>query len=299
MNGGFCPSTRAPLKEKRNDHSMMEQIFEFKDFEKNQTLINKTRKLARQMALLALSANRSINKTSHWIKFPYYHHVFNDEKKDFERQLRYLKNFGDFISMDQAVEMIGSQKEIDGNYFCISFDDGFFNCYSNMMEITDQLQIPVIIYLPTDYIGLNPNTEADQAQLRQFYPEKKGIVPFLSWDNCSEMLGHHISFGSHTGSHANLSKLNAAEIEHELTRSKNKIEEMLPISCDHFACPWGRINLDFFPEVTTEIAKKVGFKSFATTNRGEMKTGEDLFLLKRDHVIAEWSNFQLRYFFGK
>jgi peptidoglycan/xylan/chitin deacetylase (PgdA/CDA1 family) len=278
---------------------MIEVINAYKDFEKHQTIADKSRNLIRNLTLRVISLNKSINKSANWIRFPYYHHVFNDERKDFERQLRYLKNYGEFISMDHAVQMIGSDVKIDGNYFCVSFDDGFYNCYSNMMEITDKLQIPVIIYLPTDFIGLSESKEEDLDQLRKFYPEKEGFVPFLSWENCLEMLNHKISFGSHTGSHANLSKLGPIEIENELTRSKKKIEEKLNISCDHFACPWGRMNLDFFPEVTTEIAKRVGYKSFATTNRGKMEQGSDLFLLKRDHVIAEWSNFQLKYFFGK
>jgi peptidoglycan/xylan/chitin deacetylase (PgdA/CDA1 family) len=277
----------------------MRNLKTYKEFEKNQTLFDQSRNLARKLALLVLSINREINKTSNWIKFPYYHHVFDDERKDFERQLKYLKNYGEFISMDQAVQMIGNHQKIDGNYFCVSFDDGFYNCYSNMMEITDKLQIPVIIYLPTDFIGLSESKEGDLDQLLKFYPEKEGFVPFLSWDNCLEMLRHNISFGSHTGSHANLSRLNPIEIENELARSKKKIEEKLNISCDHFACPWGRVNLDFFPEVTTEIAQRVGYKSFATTNRGKMEHGGDPFLLKRDHVIAEWSNFQLKYFFGQ
>lgn len=277
----------------------MNEIKTYKDFNSNESLKTKGRNFVRKTAIAAISLKYSISKTNHWIKLPYYHHVFDDEKKNFERQLKYLKNFGEFISIDQVCDLVNGKEQINGRYFCISFDDGYYNCYSNMLEITANLNIPVIIYLPTDCIGLSVNNEKDIEKIRKFHPNNPKLLSFLSWVNCQEMLSHKISFGSHTCSHANLSKINVNEIELELKKSKQTIEEKLKINCEHFACPWGRTNIDFNPEISTEIAKNIGYKTFATTNRGKMQKGDDLYLLKRDHVIANWENFQLKYFFGK
>ena len=277
----------------------MKHITTYKDYALPPTATAQVRTVIRNLVIRSLSLSMSITKTNNWIRLPYYHHVFDDEKKNFERQLKYLKNFGEFISMDQVCEMVAAGDAIDGRYFCVSFDDGYRCCYSNMMDVTAAMQIPVIIYLPTDYTGLDENIEADALKIHANFPQNPGLELFLNWQQCREMLQHQISFGSHTCSHVNLIQLSETEIEQELLQSKKKIEAELNVPCIHFACPWGQVHVNFNPAITKPIAQKLGYKSFATTHRGKMVSGSDLFQIKRDHLLAEWSNYQLNYFFAK
>jgi len=278
---------------------VMQEITTYKDFTHGEALKSKVRDKLRAFTIAALSLNKDIATSSNWIKLPYYHHVFDDERKGFERQLKYLKNFGDFISMDQVCELVQGKQPLEGKFFCVSFDDGYYSCYSNMMEISYSLNVPVIIYLPTDYIGLDVNNSYDQQKMIKNLPNNPKLLTFLSWKNCQEMMKYKVTFGSHTCSHANLSKLDSTAIELELKRSKEIIEKNLNTECFHFACPWGRKGIDFHPEITTQISKNIGYKTFATTNRGKMEKGDDLYTLRRDHLLANWDNFQLKYFFGK
>lgn len=277
----------------------MKFITTYKDYALKPTLSQQLRGELRKNTIHGLSLLKDIKKTNNWIRLPYYHHVFDDEKKGFERQMKYLKNFGEFISMDDVCAMVRSGQLIDGRYFCVSFDDGYRCCYSNMMEVTAELDIPVIIYLPTDYIGLSENNPADVVKIKQNYPENPHLELFLNWDHCREMIKHKVSFGSHTCSHVNLIKLTEVEIEDELKRSKQIIEKELQQACVHFACPWGQVNVNFNPAITQPIAEKTGYQSFATTHRGKMISGSDLFQVKRDHLLAQWENYQLKYFFSK
>ena len=276
----------------------MNEVTTYRDFNSNKGIKDELRATARNAAIGILSVRKDISKTKNWVQFPYYHHVFDDEKKGFENQLKYLKNYGDFISMDQACALISGDNSMDGRYFCVSFDDGLRSTYSNMAEITNRLNVPVMIYLASSYIGLDNTDPKSVEKIRQFYPEDPKFVPFLSWDECREMLSQKVSFGSHTVNHANLSKISPAEIEVELAKSKEEIEAQLKVTCNHFACPWGRAGIDFDPAITTGIAKKVGYKSFATTNRGIMEKGDDLYQLRRQHLLANWGTYQLKYFFG-
>lgn len=276
----------------------MQVVTTYKEFAGAESAGSQVREFVRNMAVAALSLMKGING-SNWIKLPYYHHVLDDERKGFERQLKYLKNYGEFISMDDVWKMVHVDKKIDGRFFCVSFDDGFYNCYTNMMPITHQLDIPVIIYLPTSYINLDINVAADAEKIKMFYPERPRLMPFLNWEQCREMMQSKVSFGSHTVSHANLMRLSAEGIRQELQQSKDILENNLGAVCEHFACPWGRSGVDFNPAITTDIAKQLGYKTFATTNRGTVSTGSDLYQLKRDHLLANWSNYQLKYFFGQ
>lgn len=276
----------------------MELIRTYDDFIFGQSLGQDLRNVSRDFFIRISSINKDISKTKDWIRFPYYHHVFDDERKGFEKQLRFLKNFGEFISINEAIQILNEGAKINGRYFCLSFDDGYRCCYTNMVEIISKLSIPAIIYLPTDFINLNENDSADLQILQANVPGNPKTITYLNWKQCREMLNAGVIFGSHTKTHANLSNLSEDEIMFELKSSKQTIEKELTIDCKHFACPWGRVNIDFKPEITEPIAKELGYVSFATTNRGINIDLQDCFTLKRDHLLAGWGNYQLKYFFG-
>lgn len=276
-----------------------ELIHTFKEFTVSEPATSRIRNLFRNTVLFGLSLRKSMDASTNWIRFPYYHHVFEDERADFERQLNYLRNFGEFISLDEVCSMLHTGQPINGRYFCVSFDDGYRCLYHNMMPITAAQDIPVMIYVPTDYIGLNENKEEDLVLIENNLPGNPKLLSFLNWEQCREMIAHKVSFGSHTKTHAHLAKLNNEAVEYEMRESKQIIEQELQQPCLHFACPWGRIHIDFDPSITTPVAKALGYRSFVTTNRGKTVHGSDPYLLPRDHVLAGWSNYQLRYFFGE
>jgi peptidoglycan/xylan/chitin deacetylase (PgdA/CDA1 family) len=276
----------------------LEFVKTYTDFIYGQSPKLKLRGYFRDLYLLAKSQTMTFDRPGNWISFPYYHHVFDDEKSGFEKQLRYLKNFGDFISITEAVLLLSGINKMNGKYFCVSFDDGYQCLYNNMVPISAALDIPVIIYLPTDYIGLKPENEADFKMIKDNLPGNPKLLSFLDWEQCKEMTEHQITFGSHTKSHTNLWDLDERKLWEELVDSKRRIEEKLQIDCLDFACPWGVIDKNFAPAVTTPVAKKVGYRSFASTNRGRNFSELDLFQIKRDHLLANWPNAQLKYFFG-
>ncbi len=276
----------------------MEEVRSYRTFSNSMSMLDRMRARVRRGALAGLSLTSRISGGD-WIRFPYYHHVFDDERVAFERQLRYLRSFGEFISMDDAVRMLTAATPIDGRYFCVSFDDGFANCRSNMLPITAALDVPVIIYLPTSYTGLDARRPEEAERILGFYPEAPRLVPFLTWAQCREMMAAGVAFGSHTHTHANLMRITRAAITEELRGSKQLIEDQLHTECRHFACPWGRPGADFDAHVAPLVARELGYNSFATTARGAMRAGDDPFMLRRDHLIAGWDNFQLRYFFGR
>ena len=95
----------------------------------------RVRNLLRDTTVFFLSLSKRIDRTNNWLRFPYYHHVFDDERKGFVRHLDYLKNYGDFISLENAASLLESKTLIHGRYFCLTVDDGFKNCHTNIMPI--------------------------------------------------------------------------------------------------------------------------------------------------------------------
>lgn len=277
----------------------MKIVKDYREFTSDDSMKQRIRSSIRASLIKLLSINKNISSTNDWISFPYYHHIFDDEVKNFDRQLNYFKNYGDFISIDQAYEMMQRQEKISGRYFCLSFDDGFQNCYTNMMDVTVKYNVPTIIYLATDYINLDLTMESNLKKIKDFDEIVNKSVPFLDWKECREMLGNKITFGSHTCGHLNLATLTNEEIQFQLKTSKALIEKELGVECSHFAAPWGRRGIDFNEEILIKIAKENNYKTVVTTNRGKVYQQDNPFLIKREHVLAEWGNSQLDYFFGK
>jgi len=266
-----------------------------RDFSAGETTLAKARHLARAVSLMALSAARSVDAAGGWIRFPYYHHVFDDERRDFARQLTYMAGLGDFISLDDAVAMLASDEPIDGRYVCLSFDDGFKNWFTNAMPILVDHKATAAFFLVTGFIGTS--VDGDREKLLGFYESGDLLMEFLTWDDCRKMAEAGMTIGSHTINHVHLADLDEDAARAEMKGSKEAIEAELGRACDHFCCPFGRENIDYLPGRDPDIAAKLGYKSFLSGHRGAMHQSGNPMNVRRDHLLAGWGNYQIKYFF--
>ncbi len=73
-----------------------------------------------------------------------------------KRLIQVLEKRFKFISMDDAIEKIGSNK-IDNNYLVLTFDDGFSDNYEYLLPILLENKIPATYYVNTSVIDSNEN----------------------------------------------------------------------------------------------------------------------------------------------
>lgn len=274
--------------------STLSPIKKYRDFVQNETLLTRARSLARNSTIGLLSTLNSPIKAG--IRFPYYHHVFDDERDDFARQLKYMASLGDFISLNEAVRILNSNETIDGQYFCITFDDGFKNWATNAAPLLLDAGAVAAFFVVTAFIGTS--IEADREKLLEFYSDGDRLLEFLSWDDCRALADAGMTIGSHTINHVHLADLNDSVAKIELKGSKDIIEAELGCPCDHFCCPYGREGIDFFNDRHPSMAIDVGYKSFLTGHRGAMQKVTPNMVIKRDHMLAGWGDYQLKYFFS-
>ncbi|MDK9722831.1 MAG: polysaccharide deacetylase family protein [Rhodospirillales bacterium] len=265
----------------------------FAEFSAHDGAKARLRARARDLAIRALSFTRQPGQGSGWIRFPFWHHVFDDERQGFARQLSWMKRYGEFIGFSDAVSLLASGDSISGRYFCPSFDDGFKNVATNAAPILGEAGARAMVFLATGYTG-----ETDPQKLRQFYDHGRLQVDFMDWDDARAWLAGGHEVGSHTRTHACLARLDAANVLGELQTSKLDIENGLGIDCRHFCCPWGRPGIDFLIVRDPALAARVGYASFATTARGGNHRGDSPFAIHRDHLLANEPDYHLRYFLG-
>jgi len=272
-------------------------VCRYKDFVSHYPPARQLRDRVRNGAVFALSLGASLERGHDWIAFPYYHHVFDDERQGFARQLDYMRRFGDFISLDDVVGLLESGDPVDGRYFCITFDDGFKNGFTNAAPILVDHGAPGAFFLATRYIGAEP--ERDRDLLLAFFDHGRTLVEFLSWEDCRRMADAGMTIGSHTVSHARLAQLKEDDVMDEMIRSKETIEKELGRTCVHFCAPFGIPETDFLPGRDPDLARRAGYRSFLMTERGAMGQGDSPMMIRRDHMLANWGNHQVRYFLSR
>ena len=208
-----------------------------------------------------------------------YHHVSDNllpknlnvvEEKTFEYHMLYLKKHGfHVIGLDELVEGIQHKRKFHSKTVVITFDDGYGNNFSHAFPILKKYQFPATIFVISDLVG------------------KTG---YLTWPQMKEMMGQGISFGSHTRWHAYLPDLNEDNLKNEIKISKSIIEQNLGQPIKYFSYPAGG-----FTENIKNLVHESGYIAACTTNRGQVKSNQDLYELKRirfnedDYGLSLWA----------
>ncbi len=73
----------------------------------------------------------------------------------FRKQLKRLKRWCRFISLDEATEELVSAKSCSRKGVVVTFDDGYRDNYTHAFPILKELGIPATVFLTTDHIGTN------------------------------------------------------------------------------------------------------------------------------------------------
>lgn len=82
----------------------------------------------------------------------------------FIKQIKYLKNKGNAISLEEFVHLKKNKHILPKNSFSITFDDGFENNYSLAAPILDDLRVPATFYFSTDFIENNTMSWIDKVE---------------------------------------------------------------------------------------------------------------------------------------
>jgi len=270
----------------------------YAEFTARAPLAHRARAIARDLAIRALAIGRRIGGRG-WVRFVYYHHVFADEQAGFARQLRFLSGQGEFLSLDDALSVLRRERSANGRYFCVGFDDGLESCATGALPVLAEMRVPAVFYVVSDLIG--HSFAADDAIARDAFgfQGRDTALEFMTWEDCRALAAAGMTVGSHSRSHANLALLDRAQALAEMTDSKQAIERALGRECRHFCAPYGQPVRHFDQMRDPSLAREAGYASFASSARGAMTAGSDPFLIKRDHLLANWGEHQLRYFLSR
>jgi peptidoglycan/xylan/chitin deacetylase (PgdA/CDA1 family) len=138
----------------------------------------------------------------------------------FERQLGLLAD-GDLVrTLEQALAPGGPGGIV------VTVDDGYRDFYDVVLPLLVRHRVPAVLYLATALVAGESVGNA-------------GDPDALHWGQLAEAVATGlVTVGSHTHTHADLSRASEQVAEAELRRSKELIEDRLQVACRHFAYPW-------------------------------------------------------------
>ena len=198
---------------------------------------------------------------------PYYRTATSPEA--FAAQMQYLHAAGySAIGVSEAVRRLNDSGPATGKSVVITFDDGYADFHANAMPVLARYGFTATVFLPTAYIGENPQDFKGKA--------------CLTWSEIRQLQKSGIRFGSHTVSHPQLHELAPEQINEEVLQSKGTIEQHLGSAVESFAYPYA------FPESDTTFKQRLrdmlgaaGYNSGVCTTVGRPGPGSDPFFLTR------------------
>jgi peptidoglycan/xylan/chitin deacetylase (PgdA/CDA1 family) len=116
----------------------------------------------------------------------------------------------------------------------LTFDDGYTEVHEIAWPMLAERGIPLHVFLVTDYAG-RENT----------WDLSLGRPPFrhLDWPAVREMSSRGVTFGSHSASHVDLTRLAPETVHTDLERSKRAIEDAIGKPVRTLSYPFGRYNI--------------------------------------------------------
>lgn len=133
----------------------------------------------------------------------------------------------------------------DRDGLIITFDDGEENLYYSVLPIVRKYRFPALVFLIVDYIGKEKLWDISLINKRSRH---------LNWQQILEMKEAGVTFGSHTMTHRNLTRLNQQDLVYEIFESKRILEKYLG-TIDAISYPFNRIN-----KTVVQVVKKAGYK---------------------------------------
>ena len=137
----------------------------------------------------------------------------------FDREMKLLHDWGySTISTELLIKAINEGADLPPRPMLITFDDGHLDNYTNAFPIMKKYGFTGVLYIVANYMG------ADQ---------------YMNIPQIQEMGAAGWEVGSHSVSHAELTKIDATRQRYEVVDSRVILEANLDLPILTFAYPWG------------------------------------------------------------
>lgn len=187
------------------------------------------------------------------------------DSAEFRRQIDYLMKNYSIVSLGEVLDFIEGKRKLPRKSVAITFDDGYYDNYSNAYPYLRKHHVPATIFIATSYV-------------QKKMPLGNSRLPMMSWNEILEMSHNNINIGAHTTSHPDLTQMDIGNAEREISESKIEIEKRIRKKVDYFSYPYGR-----YSDAIVDLVRQKGFRC-AFGGCGGVKQHDDSFVIHRIEV---------------
>jgi peptidoglycan/xylan/chitin deacetylase (PgdA/CDA1 family) len=172
------------------------------------------------------------------------------------------------VRLSQALDILMHHRSDIVKPVVITFDDGYHDFYTLAVPILARYGFSANMFLPTGYIS---------DCCKSFDGTER-----LTWQTINELAAADIEFGSHTVTHPELKTLGFRDIEQELRRSKETIEDKLGRQVTSFSYPFAfPETLQPFVDRFRDTLIRCDYRVGVSTIIGTASPTDDCFFLRR------------------
>ncbi|HEU4365911.1 MAG TPA: polysaccharide deacetylase family protein, partial [Candidatus Krumholzibacteria bacterium] len=152
----------------------------------------------------------------------------------------------------------------------LTFDDGFAHLVDTALPILSRRGVPFHVFLVTDFAG-RENT----------WDLSLGRPPFRHLDDAqvNELAAAGVTFGSHTASHRDLTRMTPEEVRDDFARSRRAVTNATGRPARTLSYPFGR-----YDDAVRAAAAAAGFEAAFSLYPSHRNDVVDRFALRRDAV---------------
>lgn len=199
------------------------------------------------------------------------HEVKDNQIKQFEKKIKYLKEKYNIITHQQFIYQDFSKDKLN---ILITFDDGFENWFDNVLPILKKHNIKAIFFINKEFQYLRNISNG-----KFFYNEKLE-------DYINNILADGHSIGGHSFTHQRLTDLDQEEIHKEIWQS---------VKSEFFAYPFG--DRGSYNKQIINIVKEAGYKYAFTILPGFNNKKTDPYALHRDALDPDVNDLIFKLWF--
>ncbi|HEY4027095.1 MAG TPA: polysaccharide deacetylase family protein [Candidatus Dormibacteraeota bacterium] len=187
---------------------------------------------------------------------------------DFERQMDWLAANGYHpIDFDDLRAYLLARADLPDRPVILTFDDGYRDMYTTAYPVLRAHHFKAVSYVVSGFVD-SPR--------------------YVTVQQVLEMDANGIEIGSHTVSHADLTRLSGSDLWHEVLDSRVTLEALLGHPVLDFCYPSGQVN-----EAVLRAVEAAGYQTATTTRPGALHSAGDRFLWTRVRVDGGESLDQL------
>jgi peptidoglycan/xylan/chitin deacetylase (PgdA/CDA1 family) len=194
---------------------------------------------------------------------PLYHRV---NKEVYSNSLEIMDAHLQHIAARYNVVIPGEPLNRQKLNVCLTFDDALFDFYHLVFPLLKKYSLRALLAVPVKYI-LEDTVVPSEVRLSVLHEESHldGIyqqkAPYCTWKELKEMSeSGFVSIASHSYSHCAIKSGGSVDLDVELVKSKQILEEKLGISVNVFVYPFGKYDKTAYTTVkqTYKFAMRIG-----------------------------------------